>query len=79
MLTRLPVLDVRSLQSAQLDELAQAYDNLASQPLSPLPLMAQDPVRAEIDAVITRTLNLPDFSTLREMLSREPVVCLKRL
>jgi len=41
--------------------------------------MAADPVRARIDQAVSQALGLPDFSILREMLAREPVVCLKRL
>jgi len=78
-LSRLPVLDVTKLKAAQLNSLAKTYDNLANQPLSPLPQMEQDSTRTEIDKAISTVLGLPDFSILRELLSREPVVCLKSL
>jgi hypothetical protein len=38
-----------------------------------------DAVRAEIDASIARALHLPDFAVLREMLAKEPGVCMKRV
>jgi hypothetical protein len=41
--------------------------------------MAHDDVRAEIDHAIAEALNLPDFSVLRTMLAREPVVCMERI
>jgi hypothetical protein len=47
--------------------------------LKPLPEMAEDEVRAEIDSAVAAALNLPDFSVLRTLLAREPVVCMKRL
>ena len=75
----MPVLDVRTLLSAQVERLADAYDRLSQSELRPLPEMAADPVRAELDSAITQALDLPDFSALRTMLSREPVVCMKRL
>lgn len=78
-LMRLPVLDVVNMGTEQLEKLAQAYDNLSDQPLLPLPFMQNDPVREEIDNIVANVLNLPNFSLLRQMLSREPVICLKRL
>ncbi len=78
-LTRMPVLDVRTLTTKQLDALADAYDEYAHQELQPFPHMATDPVRAAMDKSIARALKLPDLSPLREMLAREPVVCMKRL
>ena len=41
--------------------------------------MAEDTVRAQIDAVITEVLGLPDVTILRELLAQEPVVCLRPL
>ncbi|MBM3128912.1 MAG: hypothetical protein FJ009_09860 [Chloroflexi bacterium] len=78
-LAALPVLDLRALSVAQLKQLAAAYDRVAEKELQPIPQMATDAVRAEIDASIARALRLPDFAVLREMLAREPVVRMKRL
>jgi hypothetical protein len=75
----MPVLDVRALSPAQLEMLTAAYDEVCYRELQPLPNMATDEVRASIDAAIARVLNLPDFSILRTMLAREPVVCMKRI
>ncbi|MEW5718356.1 MAG: hypothetical protein AB1817_07020, partial [Chloroflexota bacterium] len=75
----LPVLDLRALSAEQLKQLAAAYDRVAEKELAPIPQMATDAVRTEIDASIARALHLPDFAVLREMLAKEPVVCMKRL
>jgi len=78
-LAALPVLDLTALTPAQLRKLASAYDKLSTQALLPLPQMNEDSTRIRIDAAITDALNLPDFSILRQMLAREPVVCIKRI
>jgi hypothetical protein len=75
----MPVLDVRALTQEQLQMLAAAYDRVCCSEIQPLPHMANDEVRAEIDAAIAQALNLPDFSILRTMLAREPVVCMERI
>jgi hypothetical protein len=75
----MPVLDVRALSQDQLTTLAAAYNRVSQSELQPLPLMAHDDVRAEIDHAIAEALNLPDFSVLRTMLAREPVVCMERI
>lgn len=78
-LAALPVLDIRALSQDQLTTLAAAYDRVCQSELQPLPRMAHDDVRAEIDRAIAEALNLPDFSVLRTMLAREPVVCMERI
>ncbi len=78
-LAALPVLDLQALSSEQLKELASAYDRLCDKELKPISEMGTDDVRAEIDASIAKVLKLPDVSVLRQMLGREPVVCMKRL
>jgi hypothetical protein len=78
-LNELPVLDVGQLSPQQLSQLDQAFNTLCQQALLPLPKMASDPVRAQIDAAIADALGLPDLTPLRERLAREPVVCLQPL
>ena len=75
----MPVLNVRALKLKQLKGLAEAYDNVCETTLLPFPQMADDPVRAEIDASIAKALKLPDFSILRELLAQEPIICLRPL
>jgi hypothetical protein len=74
-----PVPDVRALAEGQRRALAAAYDRLSGQTVLPFAEMGNDPVRREIDEVIRKTLRLPDFGVLRQMLAREPVVCLQPL
>lgn len=78
-LSSLPVLDVGSLTRDQLTRLAAIYDEVCREELRPFPAMDEDPVRAKIDAAVGKALGLPDFSILRHLLAREPVVCLDRL
>jgi hypothetical protein len=75
----MPVLDVRKLTRRQRQRLAQAFDQLADKPLQPLSQLASDPIRKAIDDAVCATLGLPDLSSLRDALSREPVFTLKPL
>lgn len=68
----MPVLDVRSLKKAQLNRLAKQYDKLKDQALLPIAQLNQDPVRKAIDDALSKVLDLPDLSNLRELLAREP-------
>jgi hypothetical protein len=79
MLARLPVLDIRTLSAKTLKALSAEFDSLSGSQLKPFPLMANDPVREGIDAAVSQALSLPDLSSLRTMLGREPFICLKRL
>lgn len=78
-LAELPVLDLSRLSSLQLEQLANDYDSLSNKELLPLPDMNNDPTRAKIDESIGRVLNLPGYAILRQLLGREPGVCLRRL
>ena len=78
-LEALPVLDVRALRKAQLKILSDAFDAVATEPLLPFPQMEHDPVRAKIDAAVSKALGLPDLGVYRMLLAQEPVVCLKEL
>jgi len=75
-LGQMPVLDVSTIGARNRGKLAQAFERLAERPLLPLPEMATDPVRAEIDAAVASALGLPDFGILRQLLAREPIICL---
>lgn len=75
-LLSMPVLDVRQLTARKKERLARAFDELARRPLEPFPNMTEDETRIRIDAAISAALGLPDLSVLREMLAREPIVCL---
>jgi hypothetical protein len=68
----MPVLDVRALTATQLKDLAAAYDRLSIRELAPIAQLDNDPVRQEIDAALCKSLGLPDLSSVRELLAREP-------
>lgn len=68
----LPVLNVRALDSRQLNFLAQAYDSLASQNLLALADLNKDDVRKQIDNALCKVMEWPDLQPLRQLLSREP-------
>ncbi len=68
----MPVLDVCALSDAVLAQLAAAYDTLCSKELQALSKLDVDPVRAQIDAILSAALNLPDLKPLRQLLAREP-------
>ncbi len=75
----LPVLDLSSLEPAQLDRLAGVYDRIAGEALATFARMGADPVRLEIDRAVAEVLGLPDLAVLRRLLAQEPVICLKKL
>jgi hypothetical protein len=68
----MPVLDVHSLSSSQINALAAAYDSLSTQGLEPLARLNSDTVRCQIDREIAQALQVPDFGFIRELLDREP-------
>ncbi|MBI3058037.1 MAG: hypothetical protein HYY81_01815, partial [Deltaproteobacteria bacterium] len=76
-LGEVPVLDVSTLDRKSLADLASTYDSLAEQSLGSFPEMEWDSTRSAIDEAIARTLGLQDFSILRELLGREPTICLR--
>ncbi|GJL79929.1 MAG: hypothetical protein NPINA01_29180 [Nitrospinaceae bacterium] len=70
--TSMPVLDVRALDSENLNALAAVYDDLAEESLEAIARLDQDQTRKRIDDAISETLGLPDLSPIRELLAREP-------
>ena len=78
-LERLPVLDLRALAPAQLQAMAQLFDELADAEFDRLPAMADCPARQHLDAGLANILSLPDLSALRRLLATEPVVSNRRL
>ena len=78
-LEEVAVLDVLALTERQRRALVEGYERLSGKTVLPFPQMDDDPVRREIDELIRKTLRLPDFGVLRQMLAREPVVCLRPL
>ncbi len=78
-LEELPVLDVRALDDAQVDALADLFDELAEAEFARLPDMADCHARARLDERLARILGLPDLTPLRRLLATEPVVSNQRL
>lgn len=68
----MPVLNVRALSSKQLTALKTQCDALSSKELQPLAQLKTDPIRRKIDAALSRALNIPDPTFIRELLEREP-------
>ena len=78
-LADLPVLDLREISVSQLQELSQLFDSLATAEFERLPRMAHCPARRALDDGIAKILDLPDLSTLRDLLASEPVISNRRL
>ena len=71
-----PVPDFAALGHEERDLLSGWFDWLQDQPLLPFPLMAEDPVRAQIDDAVVQALAL-DYgwiATIRRELAREPSI-----
>jgi hypothetical protein len=68
----MPVLDVRTLSSNKLGELAAIYDHFSAHDLKSLSQLKTDDARCEIDLAIRAALDLSDFSFIRDLLDREP-------
>ena len=73
-LETLPVLDPRRLSPSQLQALSDLFDELSEAEFERLPNMARCPTRRALDDGLSRILNLPDLSKLRDLLASEPVV-----
>lgn len=75
----LPVLDPRLLTHDQINEFVVLYESVSHQNLLNISQADVDETRQAIDDGIARILSLPDYSVLRDLLSREPAVTLRRL
>ena len=71
----LRVLDVYALTERQRAQLASTYDVVCTEELSPLSDIANDSVRESIDGALSRVLDLSPLTSVRRLLSEEPVVC----
>ncbi len=76
-----PVPDLTALGEAERHMLSGWFDWLQYETLLPFPLMADDPVRAQIDAAVVKALALDAewVATIRRDLAREPSVTNKRV
>jgi hypothetical protein len=75
----LPVLDVRQLDASQRRRLSEAFNQLATSQLQPLPVLATDPIRQAIDDTVCDELGLPGLGELRQRLAAESILTLQRL
>lgn len=78
-LETLPVLDVGSLPKPAALQIAELFEELAESEFKPLPLMAECPMRRQLDQGLSQILDLPDLGVIRRLLSSEPVVSGHRL
>ena len=79
-LRSVPVPDFTALSDADLQLLTDCFERLQRETLQPFPLVADDPVRAQIDDAISRALRLDAewLDTIRRELAREPSVTDRR-
>lgn len=74
-LQQLMVLDPRRLKESALTLLCETYDSLKNTEILPMPHIAIDTVRAEIDTAIAKALGVKDdFSRIRKLLAAEPII-----
>jgi len=78
-LEAMPVLNPLIMSQDQIKYLSNLYDEVSELPLQAFPLIAVDEVRKRIDDGIAHALSLPDFSVIRELLAKEPIISLNRL
>ena len=78
-LTRMPVLDVRTLTDEQIGGLSELFDELSESGFERLPGMVDCGARSRLDAGLSEVLGLPELVGLRRLLASEPVVSNGRL
>ncbi len=80
-LRSVPVPDFTALSDVELELITDCFDRLQRETLQPFPQMADDPVRAQVDNVVTQALGLDAawVDTIRRELAREPSVTDRRL
>ena len=75
----MPVLNVSSLSTETLTLLEEVYDNVAEKEMDAIANLDQDLTRKMIDDSISKVLKIPDLSTIRELLAREPGLSTRRI
>jgi hypothetical protein len=78
-LGEMPILNISKLTKNQLTLLADAYDTFRNEPIQKLPKIYVDPIRNQIDEIISSTLGLPSIEVLRRLLASEPIISGKSL
>jgi hypothetical protein len=78
-LRQLPVIDIGAIDTKEKKKLLATFDELANENWMLLCKMGNDPIRARIDNAFKDAFKLPDFSIIRTMLAKEPVITNKCL
>ena len=77
-LEHLPVIDPRVLKAETRHSLSRTFDEISKEEIQALPRIAEDPVRAMIDAQLAAALGIKnDLSILRKLLAAEPIISMK--
>ena len=74
---KMPVIDVTRISQNKLKKISKFYGYVASKELEPISQLDIDGVRREIDEFLGSIFDLPDLSSLRELLAREPGISAK--
>lgn len=70
----LPVLDLRTLSNYNLHALDDLWTSISDKEFLPIPQLANDPIRREIDNVFSKVLGIPALNEFREILGNEPLI-----
>jgi len=70
----LPLIDPRKLNKKQVKALVALYNSISQETFLPLSRLNEDTIRISVDDKFQQILNLPDLSTLRDLLVNEPVM-----
>ena len=78
-LQELSMLDVHSIETEQIQQLADVFDQMRDTEFQSLPAMQVCPCRQSLDDSLSQILDLPDLANLRHLLATEPTISNKRL
>jgi len=70
----LPTLDIRQLSSENLHALDDLWKSVSEKQFLPIPQIAADPVRAQIDDVFSKVLEIPSLEEFRGILGKESLI-----
>lgn len=75
----LPVLDLLHLNKRKLEVLDRLWNEVENIEFQPLPSMKSDPIRCQIDNVMSKVLGIPNIDDIRGLLAREPIISMLSL
>jgi hypothetical protein len=70
----LPTLDLRQLSDEKLRALDELWKSVSDKQFLPIPQIVTDPVRAQIDNVFSKVLEIPSLEEMRGILGKEPLI-----